>query len=182
MLAISLGRCGSRWITTTKAAPGMSGRLWKNRCSVCTPPADAPIPTTMGLAAFSAGSSLVPAGLCSFIAAPQHGHGIANLVLNQEVFVFLFIGTRGAVSHWRLGDRSSLMANRDILAIGTSAGGVDALRFLVSEFPKELPASVLVVIHLSPQFQSSLDAILTQAGPLPARFAEDGMKLECGQI
>jgi len=74
------------------------------------------------------------------------------------------------------------MPNRDILAIGTSAGGVDALRFLVSEFPKELPASVLVVIHLSPQFQSSLDAILTQAGPLPARFAEDGMKLERGQI
>jgi two-component system chemotaxis response regulator CheB len=74
------------------------------------------------------------------------------------------------------------MSNRDILAIGTSAGGVDALRFLASEFPKDLPASILVVIHLSPQFQSSLDAILTQAGPLPARFAEDGMKLERGQI
>jgi two-component system, chemotaxis family, protein-glutamate methylesterase/glutaminase len=56
------------------------------------------------------------------------------------------------------------------------------LRFLASEFPKDMPASILVVIHLSPQFQSSLDAILTQAGPLPARFAEDGMKLERGQI
>jgi two-component system chemotaxis response regulator CheB len=74
------------------------------------------------------------------------------------------------------------MSNRDILAIGTSAGGVDALRFLASEFPKDLPASVLVVIHLSPQFQSSLDSILTQAGPLPARFAEEGTKLQHGQI
>ena len=74
------------------------------------------------------------------------------------------------------------MSNRDILAIGTSAGGVDALRFLASEFPRDFPASILVVIHLSAQFESSLDAILTQAGPLPARFAADRMKLERGQI
>ena len=74
------------------------------------------------------------------------------------------------------------MANRDILAIGTSAGGVDALRFLASELPHDFPASILVVIHLSAQFESSLDAILTQAGPLPARFADDRMKLERGQI
>jgi two-component system chemotaxis response regulator CheB len=50
------------------------------------------------------------------------------------------------------------------LAIGTSAGGVDALRFLASEFSSDFPASVLVVIHLSVHFESSLDGILTQAG------------------
>jgi two-component system, chemotaxis family, protein-glutamate methylesterase/glutaminase len=74
------------------------------------------------------------------------------------------------------------MANRDILAIGTSAGGFQALRFLAGEFPRDLPASVLVVIHLSSQFRSALDAILTQAGPLPASFAVDGEKLERGHI
>src|SRR5262245_64667526 len=78
---------------------------------------------------------------------------------------------------WSIG-----MANRDILAIGTSAGGFEALRFLAGEFPCDLPASVLVVIHLSGQFRSSLDAILTQAGPLPASFAADGEKLEKGRI
>jgi two-component system chemotaxis response regulator CheB len=74
------------------------------------------------------------------------------------------------------------MAHRDILAIGTSAGGFEALRFLAREFPREFPASVLVVIHLSSQFNSTLDAILTQAGPLPARFAQDGDKLERSRI
>ena len=74
------------------------------------------------------------------------------------------------------------MRNRDILAIGTSAGGFDALRFLASEFSGELPASVVVVIHLSGQFPSSLDAILTQAGPLPASFAVDGQKFEKSRI
>ena len=74
------------------------------------------------------------------------------------------------------------MTNRDILAIGTSAGGVDALRFLASEFPSDFPASVLVVIHLPAHFESSLDAILTQAGPLPARFARDRMPMKPGRI
>jgi two-component system chemotaxis response regulator CheB len=74
------------------------------------------------------------------------------------------------------------MAHRDILAIGTSAGGFEALHFLAGEFPPDLPASVLVVIHLSSQFPSTLDAILTQAGRLPASFAEDGEKFERGRI
>ena len=74
------------------------------------------------------------------------------------------------------------MTHRDILAIGTSAGGVDALRFLASEFPRDFPASVLIVIHLSSHFESALDAILTQSGPLPACFAADGMALKPGQI
>ncbi len=74
------------------------------------------------------------------------------------------------------------MANRDILAIGTSAGGFDALRFLAGEFPSDFPASVFVVIHLSNQFRSNLDAILTQSGPLPASFALDGEKPKKGHI
>jgi len=74
------------------------------------------------------------------------------------------------------------MTNRDLLALGTSAGGFDALRYLASQFSPDLPASVLVVIHQSPQFRSELDAILTQAGPLPARFAADGDRLEKSRI
>jgi len=71
---------------------------------------------------------------------------------------------------------------RDILAIGTSAGGINALRSLAREFPKDFPASVLVVIHLSAHFNSSLDVILTQEGRLPAVFAKDGMPMEHGRI
>ena len=37
--------------------------------------------------------------------------------------------------------------NRDILAIGTSAGGVDALIFLAKSLPPDLPASILVTIR-----------------------------------
>jgi two-component system chemotaxis response regulator CheB len=74
------------------------------------------------------------------------------------------------------------MANRDILAIGTSAGGFEALRFLAGGFSHDFPASVVVVIHLSSQFRSTIDAILTQSGALPATFAVDGEKLERSHI
>jgi two-component system chemotaxis response regulator CheB len=74
------------------------------------------------------------------------------------------------------------MSNRDVLAIGTSAGGVEALHFLASALPRDLPASILIVIHLSSQFRSDLDLILSQAGPLPVAFAKDGESLKRGRI
>jgi two-component system chemotaxis response regulator CheB len=74
------------------------------------------------------------------------------------------------------------MANRDILAIGTSAGGFEALRLLAAGLPADLPAAVLVVIHLSAEFRSGLDEILSRAGPLPASFAKEGAALPHGHI
>jgi two-component system, chemotaxis family, protein-glutamate methylesterase/glutaminase len=66
------------------------------------------------------------------------------------------------------------MSNRDVAAIGTSAGGVEALLFLANGFPENFPASILVTIHLPLQFHSSLHKVLTRAGPLPATFANEG--------
>ena len=56
------------------------------------------------------------------------------------------------------------MANRDLVAIGTSAGGVEALLYLVKRLPNEFPASVLVTIHMPGRARSSLDEVLTRAG------------------
>jgi two-component system chemotaxis response regulator CheB len=74
------------------------------------------------------------------------------------------------------------LANRDVLAIGTSAGGVQALRFLARAFPADLDASVLVTIHLARDYPSALDAILTREGTLPASFARDGERVEKNHI
>jgi len=74
------------------------------------------------------------------------------------------------------------MANRDILAIGTSAGGVEALIFLAGRLQRNLPTSVLVTIHLPRDSESSLDEVLTRAGPLPAAFAADGDVLRKSHI
>jgi two-component system, chemotaxis family, protein-glutamate methylesterase/glutaminase len=74
------------------------------------------------------------------------------------------------------------MANRDIVAIGTSAGGFEALLFLAKGFKRGFPASILVTIHLPSQFSSSLDEILTSAGPLRATFGNEGEVFERSRI
>jgi two-component system chemotaxis response regulator CheB len=74
------------------------------------------------------------------------------------------------------------MANRDVLAIGTSAGGVEALRYLAERLPREFPAAILVTIHLPRYPLSSLDEILSRAGQLPARFALNGESVKKSRI
>jgi two-component system chemotaxis response regulator CheB len=74
------------------------------------------------------------------------------------------------------------MANRDIVAIGTSAGGVQALLFLAERLERDLPAAVLVTIHLPSHSKPSLDQLLTRVGPLPATFAKDGDVLRKARI
>ncbi|RKG90834.1 chemotaxis protein CheB [Corallococcus terminator] len=74
------------------------------------------------------------------------------------------------------------MANHDIIVIGASTGGVEALTRLVQQLPSDLPATVLVVLHVAAQHRSYLPEILTRSGPLPARHPQDGEALEPGHI
>jgi two-component system, chemotaxis family, protein-glutamate methylesterase/glutaminase len=60
------------------------------------------------------------------------------------------------------------VADRDIIVIGTSAGGVEALRQVVTGLPSGFPATVFVVCHVSPGHRSILPEILSRAGPLLA--------------
>jgi two-component system, chemotaxis family, protein-glutamate methylesterase/glutaminase len=86
------------------------------------------------------------------------------------------------VSSFSSGAAEYGMANRDVLAIGTSAGGVEALVFLAKQFRREFPASVLVTIHLPSHVRSALDELLGLEGRLPAGFADDGEVLKRGRI
>ncbi|MFL6211585.1 MAG: chemotaxis protein CheB [Pyrinomonadaceae bacterium] len=78
--------------------------------------------------------------------------------------------------------RSTRMPGHDIIVIGASAGGVEALRQLIHDLPVDLPAALFVVLHLPPQSPSMLPLILARAGQLDARHATDGEEIKRGRI
>jgi two-component system chemotaxis response regulator CheB len=70
---------------------------------------------------------------------------------------------------------------RDILVIGGSAGGVDALMRLVAALPV-LPARIFVAVHVPANSVSVLPRILERAGRMPSRHPVDGEATEPGII
>jgi two-component system chemotaxis response regulator CheB len=74
------------------------------------------------------------------------------------------------------------MARRDIVVIGASAGGVEALQSVLRGLPPDLPAAVLVVLHMPSAARSAFPVILDRVCPLPVRQAVHGEPLEPGIV
>jgi len=69
-----------------------------------------------------------------------------------------------------------------MLVIGGSAGGIEALIEVVARLPADLPAAVLVTVHVGGNSRSSLPRVLARAGRLPATHARHGEPLRSGHI
>jgi two-component system chemotaxis response regulator CheB len=70
----------------------------------------------------------------------------------------------------------------DVIVVGASMGGIETLSTLVGSLPRDLPASVFVVQHVSRDSPAMLGKILNGAGPLPATMAEDDQPIERSHI
>lgn len=74
------------------------------------------------------------------------------------------------------------MTKRDIIVIGASAGGVEALSDLVKSFPEKLDACVFIVLHIPEHTESHLDKILQRLTKHKVLRAADGMDITSGTI
>jgi two-component system chemotaxis response regulator CheB len=72
--------------------------------------------------------------------------------------------------------------HRSVVAVGGSAGGIEALLELVASLPADFPAPVMVTVHVGDRARSKLPEILSRAGLLSASHARHGEPLRPGHI
>lgn len=84
-----------------------------------------------------------------------------------------FLATFGHMTHPH-------SVHHDVVVIGASAGGVEALSHLLSKLPADLPACLLVVLHRPVQGLSHLVQILARATKLSVVLAKSGDPLTHG--
>jgi len=78
-------------------------------------------------------------------------------------------------------DNAGRQAER-VVAIGASAGGIDALTQVLSRLPAGLPAAILVVQHLQSDRQTRLPELLSHHSSLRVCLAQQGQPLESGVV
>jgi len=70
----------------------------------------------------------------------------------------------------------------EIIAIGISTGGPDALRVVFSGLDKDLTVPIVVVQHMPPGFTNEVAKSLDRICPMKVKEAEDGDAVEKGRI
>jgi two-component system chemotaxis response regulator CheB len=74
------------------------------------------------------------------------------------------------------------MATRNIIVVGASAGGFEAMKTLVGGLPKDFNASIFIVWHMSPDVRGVLPQVLNRAGTVHAAHAYDGERIVPNRI
>lgn len=70
----------------------------------------------------------------------------------------------------------------DIVAMAASAGGLAALRQILTQLPAHFPASIVIVQHMDPTHRSMLAGILARYTPLRVKEAEQNEVLVPGTV
>src|SRR5579871_3729461 len=73
------------------------------------------------------------------------------------------------------------MRGCDIIVIGASSGGIEAISEILSGLPKELNAAIFVVLHIGSR-ENHLVQVLGRASNLPVSQAVDGAEIRKGQV
>jgi two-component system chemotaxis response regulator CheB len=74
------------------------------------------------------------------------------------------------------------MKTHDIIVIGASSGGIEALIEMVASFSVDLPAAIFVVLHIPVQADDLLPSVLQRGSVLPIHTAADGERIVRSRI
>ncbi|MGD7034806.1 chemotaxis protein CheB [Methylotuvimicrobium buryatense] len=78
--------------------------------------------------------------------------------------------------------KTTRLFNGYVVAIGASAGGLDALERFFDKLSVTSGAAFVVVQHLSPDHKSMMDNLLARHTAMPVLMAENGMQIKPNQV
>src|SRR5262245_14828621 len=175
----------------TNAIPVFGESVRNNSIAASNPPAEPPMPTIgqpwsefFERAAFERAAFAILAGGVAFFAvdfaAIRVVHVPTRIPRLHVAILCRFAHLMFARAAIHLRGLHMAKTKRDIIVIGTSAGGVDALCELTKLLPRDLDASVFVVMHIGST--STLPQILSRCGNLPAVAAKNNKRYETGCV
>ena len=75
----------------------------------------------------------------------------------------------------------SRLANVDIVVLGISTGGPQALRYLVPQFPADFPVPLVMVLHMPVGYTALFAEKLDEISRLPVKEAFEGCPVQAGE-
>lgn len=127
-------------------------------------------------------------GAFDFILKPSGGNPSENKALLQAALTECISATR---EKDELPSEPAIVADEslvvqptkiDLVVIGCSTGGPDALARVIPDLPKTIPVPIVIVQHMPERFTASLAARLNEASELEVLEASDGLTIRAGQV
>jgi two-component system, chemotaxis family, protein-glutamate methylesterase/glutaminase len=105
-----------------------------------------------------------------------------ELLRKIEIAALAVVGARPAMEPSSLEVRPGSPRRHDIIVLGTSTGGPQAITRLIGALPGDLPVPLLIALHIPPGFTEALAARLDTLSALHVVEAEEGLVLGPGLV
>src|SRR5262249_45933219 len=92
------------------------------------------------------------------------------------------LSPKGTHNAFAIAEDAISLTQRDIVVLGASAGGIEAITPIFADPSVDLPAAVFIVVHVAPQSPGHLAGIFDRAGPLPVQNAHQGQTFSTGRV
>lgn len=153
-----------------------------------------PMPVVMVSSLTQAGADItfqaLEIGAVDFVAKPQNDIQSALEELSDDLISKVKIAAQARIKPYDvdafnaitpLEHKTHCIAQREVIVMGASTGGVEALRSVLQVLPTDMPP-ILIVQHMPKQFTTNFARRLNQICKLTVVEAEDGMSVERGHV
>lgn len=128
------------------------------------------------------GAGALDAVSTPILGADEKGQGREDLLKKIKTIARLLDANRRVHPFKPKLSSTTRLSESWLIAMGASTGGPAAIANIISKFPVDMAAAVVVIQHVDANFAPGLAEWLSQQSVLPVKLAQEGDRIENGQI